>query len=114
MKYHTLYLFFALLLALLAGQGAWAQATTKTVTYTISQVESDKNNDILVTFTRSGDDPFDASVTTYTCTVANSSLGSSGLAGSFFLELADGFHLSSTRQFCKIPSNCPAMPPTLL
>ena len=94
MKYHTLYLFFALLLALLAGQGAWAAGTTKTVTYTISQVESDNNNDILVTFTRSGDDPFDASVTTYTCTVANSSLGSSGLAGSFFLELADGFHLS--------------------
>ena len=76
---------------LAAGQGAWA--TTKTVTYTITSVESiNLNYDIV--FTRSGDAPFDASQTTYTATVSTSSIGqTSGGAGGFSVELADGFKL---------------------
>ncbi|MBO4599420.1 MAG: hypothetical protein J5641_01645 [Bacteroidales bacterium] len=77
--------------ALMIGQGA--MATTKTVTYTMTSHEQSGVNNYEVVFTRSGDAPFDASVNTYTCTFARSSLSTSGGAGNFTLELADDFLL---------------------
>ena len=85
------------LAALLAGQEA--QATTKTVTYTMTNVERSQENitKYIMTFTLSGNDPFDTSApTTYTCTVDDSSLSTSGGAGSFNLELADGFSFAGS------------------
>ena len=78
--------------ALVAGQSAWA--TTKTVTYTITSIEKNSSLKYEVVFTRSGDTPFDATAPT-TCTVAipESALGTSGSAGGFALQLADGFTL---------------------
>ena len=80
--------------ALMIGQGA--MATTKTVTYTMTNHELSGVNNFEVVFTRSGDAPFDASKNTYTCTVARSSLSTSGGAGNFALELADDFILSGS------------------
>ena len=77
--------------ALMIGLGA--MATTKTVTYTMTSHEQSGVNNYEVVFTRSGDAPFDTSVNTYTCTVARSSLSTSGGAGNFTLELADDFLL---------------------
>ena len=86
--------FFSLLALLAAGQSAWAAATTKTVTYTITSIESiNLNYDIV--FTRSGDAPFDTEApTTYTVTVPPSAIGqTSGGAFGTNIDLADGFKL---------------------
>ena len=89
-------IFKALVLAvtiLAAGQTAWA--TTKAVTYTITSVESiNLNYDVV--FTRTGDTPFNTSVpSTYTASVPASYFAkTSGGAGSFSVELADGFMLN--------------------
>ena len=53
--------FLATLLLLAAGQSAWATATTKTVTYTLSR-EKDNNNEYWV-LTHSGSTPFDQTTT---------------------------------------------------
>ena len=75
--------------ALTAGQSAWA--TTKTVTYTITDINS-ANSSREVTFTRSGDTPFEGGNTTYTMYVNSSSLGNN--PGNCSVMLADGFELS--------------------
>ncbi|MBR5639602.1 MAG: BspA family leucine-rich repeat surface protein [Muribaculaceae bacterium] len=81
-----------LLLALVAGQSAWA--TTKTVTYTITSVERNSSLNYEVVFTRSGDTPFDDTApTTCTITIPESALSTSGGAGGFSLQMADGFVL---------------------
>ena len=83
----------ALALALFAaGQNAWA--TTKTVTYTITSVESSDLNYIIV-FTRSGNVFESSAQTTYTATVSASYFAqATGGKGNFSVNLADGFQLS--------------------
>ena len=78
-----------LLALLLAGQPAWAAGTTKTVTYTITSAEMNKStNQYDIVFTRSGDNPFDASATTtYTTHFAKN-------AGYGSVRFADGFELN--------------------
>ena len=71
--------------------GHHAMATTKTVTYTITEVHSEPSSQV-VTFTRSGDTPFEGGSTTYTMTVSNSSLIDG--SGTYSVMLADGFQLS--------------------
>lgn len=81
--------------ALAAGQCAWA--TTKTVTYTMTSTETNGVSNIEAVFTRSGDDPFDATApTTFTTTIPSSALSTSGGAGDFTLLLADGFSLQGS------------------
>ena len=97
-----------LLLLLAAGQNA--MATTKTVTYKITDVESINLNYTIV-FTRSGDDPFDTSApTTYTATIPAGYLAqTTGGAGGFSVELADGFKLSlswGSGSDVRITNNC--------
>ena len=91
----------ALAVALLAaGQSAWA--TTKTVTYRITDWNLNSNKTAYeIVFTRSGDTPFDTSApTTYTASVLKNSISSpgssspDGSSGVFTVELADGFQLS--------------------
>ena len=79
---------------LLAGQVA--RATVKTVTYTITDWEI-TNNTVYVTFTRSGDSPFDTQAKqTFTASFNKSSLSEYGnTAGGFSVELADGFNLQA-------------------
>ena len=93
MKQTKLNIISALLLvaAMTFGTNVWA--TTKTVTYTITQIET-MGDDKEVTFTRSGDDPFDASATTYTCTIPQSALYPQTGAGNINLTLADGFSMT--------------------
>ena len=71
--------------------GHHAMATTKTVTYTITDVQQ-VSSSLQVTFTRSGDTPFEGGSTTYTTTVSMSSLGNG--SGTYSVMLADGFQLS--------------------
>lgn len=79
--------------ALAVGQSAWATATTKTVTYTITNIEQG-NSTTTVTFTRSGDS-FDTSQSTYTTHINNGFLGqTSGGAGHVSVQFADGFELN--------------------
>jgi hypothetical protein len=81
--------------ALAVGQSVWA--TTKTVTYKITDVSQNSNRTAYdIVFTRSGDTPFDTSEpTTYTASVPSSSIGqTTGGSGNFSVELADGFKLS--------------------
>lgn len=61
--------------ALAVGQSAWA--TTKAVTYKITDVSQNSNLTAYnIVFTRSGDTPFDTSApTTYTVSVLTSSIG---------------------------------------
>ena len=94
MKNKALYLIVTLLALLAAGQTALAE--TKTVTYTItSAVHNSTTNTYDIVFTRSGDDPFDASATTYTTSVSSSSIGQSpGYNGNFHVVLADGFEMN--------------------
>ena len=91
----------ALTVALLAaGQSAWA--TTKTVTYKITDWNLNSSRTAYeIVFTRSGDTPFDTSApTTYTASVPKNSISSPGTpspdgnSGEFSVELADGFKLS--------------------
>ena len=83
-----------LLLLLLAGQVA--QATIKTVTYTIvdNSSYSGAYNKMKVTFTRSGDTPFGGGESTYTALYDKSALGNDGTSGYIGLDLADGFRLT--------------------
>ena len=92
MRHFRTYLLVTLLALLAVGQSAWA--TTKTVTYTITSFESINLNYNIV-FTRSGDAPFDTSApTTFTASVSASLFAkTSGGAGGFSVELADGFKL---------------------
>ncbi|MBO4625584.1 MAG: hypothetical protein J5646_08880 [Bacteroidales bacterium] len=82
------------LLFFLAGQGAWA-ATTKTVTYTITNVEWNLFiGQYSIVFTRSGDAPFNTSATTYTTQVKSKYFGlTSSDPCNFSVDLADGFSL---------------------
>ena len=73
-------------------QSAWAAATTKTVTYTITDIEQG-NNTTTVTFTRYGDS-FDTSQSTYTTHINNSTLGNNGSTGYVSVQFADGFELN--------------------
>ena len=80
--------------ALFAGQQAFA--ARKAVTYTITSIElNSSTNNYDIVFTRSGDTPFDASApTTYTTSVAKTSIGQSpGYPGQFHIDLADGFEI---------------------
>ena len=81
-----------MIVALAVGQTAMAE----TVTYTITSAEHNSTtNTYDIVFTRSGDDPFDASVTTYTTSVQSSSIGQSpGYNGNFHVVLADGFEMN--------------------
>ena len=85
----------ALTVALLAaGQSAWA--TTKTVTYTITNVSlSSGATGYDITFTRDGA-PFETSApTTYTAWISRGSIGSDiSNSGYVSVQLADGFGLS--------------------
>ena len=88
-----------------AGQGAWA-ATTKTVTYTISSIQQNFiTSPYSIDFTRSGDDPFDASATTYNTKIkTNSGQGSVHLADGFELNLSwVGFIQFSSNNNCISP-----------
>ena len=80
--------------ALAVGQNAWA--TTKTVTYTITNSIQigNGNNNYRVTMTRSGDAPFDNSGPNYTVDMTQSSLyTTNGSYGDYTFTLADGFKL---------------------
>ena len=82
------------LAALLAGQSAWA--TTKTVTYTITDrvQEAGNTGNYIVTMTRSGEVPFDNSDTEYSITMTVTSLRAiDGSSGDYTFPLADGFTL---------------------
>lgn len=81
----------ALLLFMAVIYGQTAFATTKTVTYTITEVQQVSFSQ-QVTITRSGDTPFEDGSTTYTMSVSNSSLGDG--SGHYSVMLADGFQLS--------------------
>ncbi|MBO2524026.1 MAG: hypothetical protein CW336_09310, partial [Bacteroidetes bacterium] len=59
-------------MAVIYGQTTFA--TTKTLTYTITEVQQ-VSSSLQVTITRSGDTPFEGGSTTYTMSVSNSSLG---------------------------------------
>ena len=93
MKRGKLNIISALLLLIAVGLGQSAWATTKTVTYTITNVEQ-INNSWEVTFTRSGDTPFEGGSTTYTINVNNNSLYPNDGSGQYSVELADGFSLN--------------------
>ena len=97
MKQTKLNLLSALLLVTAMAFGTSAWATTKTVTYTITDVE-EGNSSTTITFTRSGNTPFGGGSTTYTVTVSNSYLGQNGGQGNFSVDLADGFHLNLSWQ----------------
>ena len=97
MKQTKLNLLSALLLVAAMAFGTSAWATTKTVTYTITDVE-EGNSSTTITFTRSGDTPFGGGSTTYTVIVSNSYLGQNGGQGNFSVDLADGFHLNLSWQ----------------
>ena len=102
-------IFWTLVLLLAAGLGT-AQATIKTVTYTITDWEI-TNNTVYVTFTRSGDAPFDTEADeTFTAYFTKSSLGTFGdKAGSCSVALADGFNLHaywSAGSNVQITNNC--------
>ena len=88
-------IFWTLVLLLAAGLGT-AQATIKTVTYTITSLDI-INNSVEVVFTRSGDAPFDTQAKqTFTASFNKSSLSEYGnMAGGFSVELADGFNLQA-------------------
>ena len=92
MKRFRTYLLVTLLALLAAGQNAWAAATIKTVTYTITSIE-EVNNSTVVTFTRYGDS-FDTSQSTYTAYINNSALGNNGGTGHVSVQFADGFELN--------------------
>ena len=80
--------------ALAVGQGA--RATTKNVTYTITNSIQigNGNNNYRVTMTRSGDAPFDNSGPNYTVDMTQSSLyAQNGSYGDYTFTLADGFKL---------------------
>ena len=82
------------LAALLAGQSAWA--TTKTVTYAITDrvQEAGNTGNYIVTMTRSGEVPFDNSDTEYSITMTVTSLHAiDGSSGDYTFPLADGFTL---------------------
>lgn len=83
-----------LLPALLAA-GLTAQATVKTVTYTITDIDDVSYPSMVeVTFTRGGDTPFDAEAeNTFTAYISKSALYANGTSGNFSVELADGFNL---------------------
>lgn len=91
-------IFKALVLAvtiLAAGQTAWA--TTKTVSYRITDWSlNSSGTEYDIVFTRSGDTPFNTSApTTYTASVPKNSISPDGSnSGVFSVELADGFKLS--------------------
>ena len=86
-----------LTIAALAAGHITAWATTKTVTYTMTSKERNKSLNHEVVFTRSGDGPFDTTApTTFTTIISGSSLSTSGCAGNFALELADGFSLHAS------------------
>lgn len=83
-----------LMAALATGQSVWA--TTKTVTYTITNSIQigNGNNNYRVTMTRSGDAPFDNSGPNYTVDMTQSSLYAiDGSYGDYTFTLADGFKL---------------------
>ena len=101
----------AMTIAALATAHSTAWATTKTVTYKITDVSlNSKLEDYNIVFTRSGDAPFDASQTTYTANVPISSIGkTSGGNGYFSVLLADGFTLALSwgdGSDVNFPSNC--------
>jgi len=84
-----------LVLAMAFGQNAWA--TTKTVTYRITDISlSSGGSGYNIVFTRSGDAPFDTSApTTYTVYVPNSYIGQTqGGSGSISVDFADGFRFN--------------------
>lgn len=91
-RHNTLrHILTALLLFMAVIYGQTAFATTKTVTYTITEVQQ-VSSSLQVTITRSGDTPFEGGSTTYTMSVSNSSLGNG--SGHYSVMLADGFQLS--------------------
>ena len=90
-RHNTLrHILTALLLFMAVIYGQTAFATTKTVTYTITEVQQ-VSSSLQVTITRSGDTPFEGGSTTYTMSVSNSSLGNG--SGHYSVMLADGFQL---------------------
>lgn len=91
MKNTKFKLISALLLMMAVGFGQTAQAATKTVSYTITEVQQ-VSSSLQVTITRTGDTPFEGGSTTYTMSVSNSSLGNG--SGHYSVMLADGFQLS--------------------
>lgn len=91
-RHNTLrHILTALLLFMAVIYGQTTFATTKTVTYTITEVQQ-VSSSLQVTITRSGDTPFEGGSTTYTMSVSNSSLGNG--SGHYSVMLADGFQLS--------------------
>lgn len=87
-------IFWTLVLLLAAGLGT-AQATIKTVTYTITNADFDTYaSQVVVTFTRSGNTPFGGGESTYTAYFSQSALGNDGSSVYFDVDLADGFRLS--------------------
>ncbi len=91
-RHNTLrHILTALLLFMAVIYGQTVFATTKTVTYTITDIQSVSFSQ-QVTFTRSGDTPFEGGSTTYTMSISNSSLING--SGSYSVMLADGFQLS--------------------
>ena len=84
-----------LLLALLAGQTAWA--TEKTVTYKISGVATLQNGDKTVTFVRTAgsDTPFDGGQDSYETTISANSMSdlATSPAGDYTVNFSDGFSL---------------------